>query len=458
MGIDLTPAELAFVFSSRARPGSELAGLFTRTDMPARLSGFRPDFQINFRSGPHDMAGFMKIISNTFGPFYQKIGIDFNETASLCKPFSGETAGGISCGKKGLDFEIISVLKNKEIADDFLENVYLPGIEKYSRNVAGMLEKQYGRKLDDVFVRTADSTVSGFRVVGVKSKIPVFPALTQPPGVQASDCPLMVYDTRMTTVNNLLLMASNDRRLKKMIDLTRTFEETTPDSPLMTLDMDLGAYFSALGEMMPDWNIPVPGGTKTFAGLGKIAFTLDLENGQINTVTSFRPDNIKTIIAGFKKAGASSPAGPGNRAPGRTTILKTGPDGKPDQLHSKTQYTEKDPDYWSEKGELAAAYGNDGAAVEFFRKAIRLDPRKSDYYFNLSVSYCEIGEYARALTSINKALAMDNKNGAYYYARGRILLLSAGSEKALDDFIQSARLDNKDARDYLKNVAHVQWE
>jgi len=456
-GIDLTAAKLAFVFSSQARAESEIAGLFTRTDTSARLSTFKPDFQINFGSGPYNIAGFLKMMGNTFGPFSQKVGLDFSEIASMCEPFSGEMAGGLSYDKDKINFETISVLKNGNQAVDFLENVYLPWMEKYSRNLAGLLEQQSGRKLADVFVRTADTEVAGCKVVGVKSKIPVFPALPQTAGVPAPDCPIMVYDTRMTTVDNLLLMASNDRRLKKMIGLARTFKETTSNGPLMTLDMDLGAYLSALGEMLPDLNIPMPGDKKAFSSLGKLAFTMNLENGRIDTVTSFKMDDIKAMITAFKEAMAAPPAESRDSVPGQTN-LKTESAGKPAQLPAKPQYTEKDPEYWSDKGGLVAAYGNDKAAVEFYKKAIKLDPQRSDYHFNLSVSFCELGEYAKALTSINRALAMDNGNGAYYYTRGRIYLLSTDSTKAMENFIQSARLDHKDARDYLNNVAHVQWE
>lgn len=456
-GIDLTQEQLAFTFSSQARAESDLAALFTRTATSSRLSTFKPNFQINFSSGPYDIAGFMKMLNNTFGSFYQKIGLDFSEIASICEPFSGEIAGGVSSDKTGFDFEIISVLKDGAQTASFLENIYLPWIEKYSRDLAVLMEQQSGRKPTDVFVRTADTMVAGCKVVGVKSKIPVFPALPQTPGVPAPDYPIMVYDTRMTTTNNLLLMASDDRRLEKLIGLTRTFKETTLNGPMMTIDVNLGTYLSALGEMLPDLNIPVSGSKQTIADLGKLAFTMNLENGRIDTVTSFKLEDIKVMITNFNKARAAPPAeskDKGRAQPG----MKTESAGKVDQLPVKTRYAEKNPVYWSEKGELVAAYGNDKAAVEFFKEAIRLDPQRNDYYFNISVSYCELGEYAEALTSINKALAMDNENGAYYYTRGRIYLLSADKDKAMDDFIHSARLDHKDARDYLTNVAHVQWE
>jgi len=178
---------------------------------------------------------------------------------------------------------------------------------------------------------------------------------------------------------------------------------------------------------------------------------------RIDTLTSFRLDDIKNMMAGFKKALAAPSPGLKDRKPGQTG-LETESTGKADQSSAKPQYTEKDPVYWSEKGELVAAYGNDRAAVEFFKKAIKLDPQRSDYHFNLSVSFCELGEYAKALISINRALAMDNQNGAYHYTRGRIYLLLNDNKKALENFIQSARLDHKDARDYLKNVAHMQWD
>ena len=457
LGIDLTPAKLAFVFSAQARDGSEIAGLFSRPDKPVRLGAFKPDYQINFSSGPYEIAGFMKMIGDMYGPFYKRVGVDFSEITSICKSFSGEMAGGLSFQNNKVNFEIISAFNDGAETEGFIENVYLPWIQKYSRNFAGLLEQQSGRKLADVFVRTADSTVDGCKVAGVKSKVPIFPAMPQTSGIAAPGYSVIVYDTRMTTVDNLLLMASDDLRLKKMIGLTRTFKETASSTPLMTIDMDLGAYFSALGEMLPGLNMPIFKGEKVFADLGKLAFTMNMENGRIDTVTFFKLDDIKKMVSDFKKALAAPPEGSKSSVPGRTS-LKTESAGQPDQLPAKTQYTKKDPEYWSDKGGLVAAYGNDKAAVGFYEKAIKLDPQRGDYYFNLSVSYCELGEYAKALAAINRALAIDSENGAYYYTRGRIYLLSEGREKAMDDFIRSARLDHKDARDYLTDVVHVQWE
>ena len=93
-----------------------------------------------------------------------------------------------------------------------------------------------------------------------------------------------------------------------------------------------------------------------------------------------------------------------------------------------------------------------------FTKAIQQEPHNSHHHFNLGVCYTELGQYDKALTAVDRALALDNGNGAYYYARGRIHLLTAAKTKALADFSRAARLGNRDAQDYLENVAGIAWE
>ena len=110
----------------------------------------------------------------------------------------------------------------------------------------------------------------------------------------------------------------------------------------------------------------------------------------------------------------------------------------------------KDADYWFNKGVLFAVYGNEKAAIASFKKAIELAPQWSGAYFQLGVAYGEIGEYDAALKSIDRAIELDAKKGAYFYGRGRVLLLSGNYLKAQEDFKKAAALGDKDAMRYLE--------
>jgi tetratricopeptide (TPR) repeat protein len=119
----------------------------------------------------------------------------------------------------------------------------------------------------------------------------------------------------------------------------------------------------------------------------------------------------------------------------------------------KTATTEKDTDYWFDKGALCATYGNDRAAIKYFQKAISLDPNRSGAYFEQGVSYAQLGEYDKGLALINKALAMQPQNGLYLYGRGRVYLLAGEKERAMEDFKKAAALDDEDAQNYLEHLA-----
>lgn len=112
----------------------------------------------------------------------------------------------------------------------------------------------------------------------------------------------------------------------------------------------------------------------------------------------------------------------------------------------------RDPNYWFQKGALCATYGNNQAAVGYFGKAIALDPGHSAAYFSQGVSYGQLGNYARAVEAINRAIEMKPHNGLYHYGRARVHLLSGEKEKALADFRRAADLGDEDAQAYLKNL------
>jgi tetratricopeptide (TPR) repeat protein len=115
-----------------------------------------------------------------------------------------------------------------------------------------------------------------------------------------------------------------------------------------------------------------------------------------------------------------------------------------------------DADYWFNKGALCATYGNNSAAIDYFQKAISLDPQRSDAYFAQGVSYGQLEHFFKAIALINKAIEMKPHNGLYYYGRARVYLLADEKEKSMEDFKKAAELDDEDAQNYLNTIAKTQ--
>ncbi len=112
----------------------------------------------------------------------------------------------------------------------------------------------------------------------------------------------------------------------------------------------------------------------------------------------------------------------------------------------------KDAQYWFDKGALVSTYGNNKAAVQYFHKAIVLDPNFSRAYFSQGVSYGQLRQYQKAIAQINMAIQKEPENGLYYYGRGRVYLLWGDKEKAMADIKKAADLGDEDAIEYLEYI------
>lgn len=122
----------------------------------------------------------------------------------------------------------------------------------------------------------------------------------------------------------------------------------------------------------------------------------------------------------------------------------------------KTAEPAKNADYWFDRGALCATYGNDKAAINYYQKAIKLDPKRSGAYFAQGVSYGQLGEFDKAIPLIDKAIEMEPQNGLFIYGRGRVHLLAGYRQMALADFKKAAELDDEDAQAYMETIAQTE--
>jgi hypothetical protein len=444
VGLDLDENRFATSFEVKAAPESKLARIFAEGSDRSLLHSFRPEHQINFRCRSFDMVAVMELIDDCFGEFYRKMGIDFSEIAKMCKSFTGEVVGGMSFRKEKIAMETISVLQDTKTtpASDFLEKVYMPWMERWSQDMAKKLEEQTGTKMASFYTRTPDSTAAGYRVMGMKTQFP-YPQ-GQPVPVPDNALPFMEYDMRMTTVGNLLLMAENDEAIGRLIDIAKTVEEGPAQGPLMTMHIDLGGYLDHMAQMMPGSAQPLP-------EMGKMVFEFDMKDGRARGNFMVMTEDIKAMVAQFKNMGQLAPA-PKEvvEAPQASPEAEVGEEGEP------VEPPKEDPAMqWFGKGALCATYGNDKAAVEYYKKVLELDPENSEAYFQQGVSYGELGKYEEAISSINKAVEIGQRKGLYFYGRGRVYLLSGDEAKASEDFKEAAALGHGDAQEYLEDMLHA---
>ncbi|MCP4622995.1 MAG: tetratricopeptide repeat protein [bacterium] len=156
---------------------------------------------------------------------------------------------------------------------------------------------------------------------------------------------------------------------------------------------------------------------------------------------------ISQIMAVANTGDASRMSNKNNQKPAKTTAVEER------GVDKKAAFIFKDADYWFDKGALCATYGNDRAAINYFQKAITLDPKRSGAYFEQGISYGQLGDFDKAVTLVNQAIEMEPQNGLYLYGRGRIYLLGGKQGQAMDDINKAAELDDEDAQAYLKYIA-----
>ena len=452
-GFNLNKSIFQVFFEADAIQGSRIEKLFTSTGDTVMLDGYSPQYQINFRSHSYDIMGMLDIINNCFGEFYKKIGIDFSSIASVCANFTGEMAGGVNFENGRMVFESISLLKKGRNYDDFIEKTYLAWLEKYSTDINKMLSKQMPSAKQQNFTRTKDSIVKGHKVYGIKVGVPFFPV----PGPDAMNCiaknkQMLEYEIRMTVLDNLFITAPNDKRIDELIKISGNFKEKKFATPLMTMDIDIAGYIKMIMGRVPvqGLNIGKP------PEMGKIILKADTRNGTIYTTSSIMMDDFKKMIAWVKQIDFSNIRSAPCQTKSSLYETDTVQLNQADNHDQASGMNENDAQYWWKKGTICSTYGNDRAAIRYYKKAIEIDPNRIDAYFQLGISYGETGDYQKAISLITKSLEIDPQNGLYFYGRGRVYLLSGDEEKGIDDLKLAAALGSQDAYHYLQSRELIQ--
>jgi tetratricopeptide (TPR) repeat protein len=191
----------------------------------------------------------------------------------------------------------------------------------------------------------------------------------------------------------------------------------------------------------------MPVQAETLNEIGDITVEVNTGGGEFQATTAIPVKDIKRFLA-LMGPGAQE----GTTAAG-TLKVPAPPEGTgeaDDKATADEAPVVKDAQYWFHKGGLVAAYGNDKAAIRYFQKSLELDPTNSTALFNMGISYGELGEFERAITAINQAIALDPTQDVYYYGRGRVHLLAGDGEAARRDIARAAQGGHPDAVAYLR--------
>lgn len=97
---------------------------------------------------------------------------------------------------------------------------------------------------------------------------------------------------------------------------------------------------------------------------------------------------------------------------------------------------------YNDRGIAFRMNGNQEEAINYFSKAIEIEPDYAEAYGNRGLSYAssQVGNYELALADFNKAIEKDPKNGEYYFLRASSYFEQREYDKAWDDINEAKAL------------------
>jgi hypothetical protein len=289
LAVDVNRNTISTRTEALAKPDSRMHQLFSDSSRTTRLASYEPDYPIRFRSRGYDMAAFIELLGDSFGSLYEKLGVDMAALASISADMTGEMAGGMRYAEAGPMIELVAVLKEEDVDLAFVEKKYLPWLIASGEK----LQQQLNPGEEPIYTRTEDSEIDGHRVVGVKTRMPTPPGAA---GASTDEGPqkTMEYELRLTTINDMLLAAPNDRRLEKLIALSGTFEEEPAPGHLMDIVVNMGEYIKAAADYLPD-NTALPQGPLPE---GEAEYHVDFQKGRATVSTPLSaPRTSRQLVA-----------------------------------------------------------------------------------------------------------------------------------------------------------------
>ena len=452
IGVSLTRSKAALSFEGTALPGTKLAkALAAPPEGEARLANYRPSGEIQYRSRPYNVAAFMDVVNEAMGPFYQRIGIDMPSLLVPMQEMTGEYAAGLVMGPKDFALEAILCIKNPD-AGSLLIDRMIDSIADAPRS-SSQLANAPGAK---PWKKTSNSKIAGLDVRGMSASV------TEPvPGTNQTRT--QTLEIRMAALDDMVLMASSDSKLRRLISKAKSLRPGKASGPFFTMDMDLGEIMRTAAENDPSGKMPknIPS--------AQMRMTMDMSAGMMRAEMAMDPNDIKRLASAFPTMG---PGGSGASMQGDVVVQPNDemfqPQGGQDAdageyVKPETEYAEPEltPEELLaqqvaaevEKGNLSAIYGGPNAALKSYKKALDLNPESPAAHFAAALAYAELKNFNLALDHTEKALAFSPDNPVYMYGKARILLLSGSEDAAMEAFVTAANSGSEDAQNYLDHLS-----
>ncbi|ACL05649.1 Tetratricopeptide TPR_2 repeat protein [Desulfatibacillum aliphaticivorans] len=455
IGLTLTRSKAALSFEGTAMPGTRLAqAMVPPLEGEAKLANYKPAGEITYRSRPYDVSAFADILTESLGPFYKKMGINMTCFEVPMQEMTGEYVAGMTLRKDDIVLEGIWCVKNPGAASILIDQLIQCSVDMSANspqlaNTPGMA----------VWKRALDSKISDLEVKGMTAEI------TEPvPGTNKTRT--MAIDVRMAAKDDLVLVASSDVNLRRLIAKAKSLRPGKAAGPLFTMDMDLGEIMKMAAENDPSGKMPrnIPP--------AKMRMTIDAGKGMMRAEMALDPNEIKSLASVFQ---GMAPGGPGRAMQGDVVMQPDDEMFQPEaseggQYQETGEYAEPETDYAEpeltpeellarevaalvEKGNLSAMYGGPNAALKSYKKALELNPESPAAHFAAALAYAELKDYSLALKHTDKALEYSPDNPVYTYGKARILLLAGEEDAAMEAFVTAANSGSEDAQNYLDHLS-----
>ena len=122
-----------------------------------------------------------------------------------------------------------------------------------------------------------------------------------------------------------------------------------------------------------------------------------------------------------------------------------------DKIDQKKENTPEDELYCIE-GEIARSKNNYYEAINFFTKAIQLNPNSFKAFFNRAFTYDKIGFYNEAICDYTATINMKQNHSFCYYNRGITYNKMGNIQKSISDFSRAIELDQNKPEFYFNRA------
>jgi hypothetical protein len=305
-GLDISGDTLTLLFDMDALPNTPLSGLLIDSGGDSRLMNYPIDMPVQLRFRANDMAGMLNLlVESGLDSFYRQIGIDFGKMGDIVKQFTGEAAGGINISSNGVATEFVYILKPGVDGDSFISKTYLPWLDRYGSELSNAASKQTGNPPAQIYKRTADSTVAGVKVRGVKGEIgTVLPPELRKTGLLSN----FAVESRIAAIGDMMFVAPSDAQLEALIKKSQNLKKSPAQSPIFQAEVDLGALIKSIQSLIPSTE-------KTIVwpdNLGNVTIAAEMNKGKLASRTSFNMEVLRklaTVIQDSAKKKAAPPTG-----------------------------------------------------------------------------------------------------------------------------------------------------